>query len=184
MCDHFVYIPQSGRGTASLNVAIATSIILHHFSLWAGHTEQKREGYKFVVEDRPPAKAASAPSKEEAQKRREERQAQKQARAAQNANSKTAHYEATKKMTEHEYIEHKMATAEEQVSAAATRATATRAVVPAPPTPTPPPHISARRRRRRSMPSWKGRRSGEHDRRARRRQRQRGATARWKTRRT
>ena len=48
----------------------------------------------------------------------------------------------------------RLATAEEQVSAAATRATATRAVVPAPPTPTPPPHISARRRRRRR--SWLG----------------------------
>ena len=32
MCDHYVYIPQSGRGTASLNVAIATSIVLHHYS--------------------------------------------------------------------------------------------------------------------------------------------------------
>jgi len=39
-----------------------------------GHEEQKREGYKFVVEGRPPAKASSAPSKEEAERRRQERQ--------------------------------------------------------------------------------------------------------------
>lgn len=36
LCDRFVYIPQYGVGTASLNVAVAASIVLHHFSVWAG----------------------------------------------------------------------------------------------------------------------------------------------------
>ena len=35
MCDHFVYIPQYTDKTASLNVAIAGSIIFHHFALFA-----------------------------------------------------------------------------------------------------------------------------------------------------
>lgn len=30
VCDEFVYIPQYGVGTASLNVHVATGIILHH----------------------------------------------------------------------------------------------------------------------------------------------------------
>lgn len=32
ICDFFVYIPQYGGGTASLNVTVAASIILHHFA--------------------------------------------------------------------------------------------------------------------------------------------------------
>ncbi|WOK95279.1 hypothetical protein Cni_G03986 [Canna indica] len=31
ICDFFVYIPQYDCGTASLNVTVATSIVLHHF---------------------------------------------------------------------------------------------------------------------------------------------------------
>jgi hypothetical protein len=53
LCDGFVYIPQHGAGTASLNVTVAASIILHHFALWAGLPERGREGAKFVVGDRP-----------------------------------------------------------------------------------------------------------------------------------
>ena len=36
-CDELVYmyIPQYGRGTASLNVATAAAIVLHHFAEWA-----------------------------------------------------------------------------------------------------------------------------------------------------
>lgn len=44
--------------------------------------------------------------------RREARQQEKHARSAANASSKSAHFERTKTMSEHEYIEHKMATAE------------------------------------------------------------------------
>lgn len=47
ICDHFVYIPQYTDKTASLNVAIAGSIIFHHFAIWAGYQEHSREGYKY-----------------------------------------------------------------------------------------------------------------------------------------
>jgi tRNA(Leu) C34 or U34 (ribose-2'-O)-methylase TrmL len=55
VCDHFVYIPQYGRGTASLNVTVATSIVLHHFGLWAGYAEAERDSAndKFVVGEPP-----------------------------------------------------------------------------------------------------------------------------------
>mmetsp|Transcript_3 Transcript_3/g.5 ORF Transcript_3/g.5 Transcript_3/m.5 type:complete len:235 (+) Transcript_3:159-863(+) len=49
-CDKFIYIPQYGHGTASLNVAVAASIVLHHFSVWAKYEESSREGFKFVVD--------------------------------------------------------------------------------------------------------------------------------------
>jgi hypothetical protein len=48
-----VYIPQHGPGTASLNVTVAASIVLHHFATWAGYQEREREGAKFVVAPRP-----------------------------------------------------------------------------------------------------------------------------------
>lgn len=51
LCDSFVYIPQYTDKTASLNVAIAGSLIFHHFALWAGYQEQSREGYKYEVTD-------------------------------------------------------------------------------------------------------------------------------------
>ncbi|CEG50193.1 family trna rrna methyltransferase-like [Plasmopara halstedii] len=35
ICDDFVYIPQYGGGTASLNVTVAASIVLQSFALWA-----------------------------------------------------------------------------------------------------------------------------------------------------
>ncbi|CAL4910407.1 unnamed protein product [Urochloa decumbens] len=53
ICDFFVYIPQYGGGTASLNVTVAASIVLHHFAVWAGFPERGREGNKFIVADRP-----------------------------------------------------------------------------------------------------------------------------------
>lgn len=46
LCDRFVYIPQFGPGTASLNVAVAASIVLHEFATWAGYQERAREGFK------------------------------------------------------------------------------------------------------------------------------------------
>ena len=48
-----MYIAQYGVGTASLNVAVALSIVLHRFAVWAGYEEREREGEKFVVGDRP-----------------------------------------------------------------------------------------------------------------------------------
>ncbi|PIA44715.1 hypothetical protein AQUCO_01700363v1 [Aquilegia coerulea] len=53
ICDFFVYIPQYGCGTASLNVTVAASIVLHHFGVWAGFSERTREGNKFVVAEKP-----------------------------------------------------------------------------------------------------------------------------------
>jgi len=53
VCDSFVYIPQYGPGTASLNVACAASIVLHQFAVWAGYQERERQGFKFVVAERP-----------------------------------------------------------------------------------------------------------------------------------
>ncbi len=52
LCDKLVYIPQFGEGTASLNVAVAASIVLHSFAMWAGYPERARQGQKYVVGDR------------------------------------------------------------------------------------------------------------------------------------
>jgi tRNA G18 (ribose-2'-O)-methylase SpoU len=38
VCSSFVYIPQYGSGTASLNVYVATTLIMHRFNLWANST--------------------------------------------------------------------------------------------------------------------------------------------------
>lgn len=53
VCDHFVYIPQYGQGTASLNVTVAGSIIMHHFALWANFKEalRQKDCAKYVVDD-------------------------------------------------------------------------------------------------------------------------------------
>ena len=53
LCDRFLYIPQHGPGTASLNVTVAASIVLHHFAVWAGFPERERQQHKFVVAERP-----------------------------------------------------------------------------------------------------------------------------------
>lgn len=34
IANNFVYIPQYGNGIESLNVTVATSIILHRFMIW------------------------------------------------------------------------------------------------------------------------------------------------------
>lgn len=43
-CDGFVYIAQFGTGTASLNVAVAGSIVMHRYALW--HERRGHEGRK------------------------------------------------------------------------------------------------------------------------------------------
>lgn len=48
LCDALVYVRQSTATTASLNVAVATSICLHHFVTFAGYAEAPRVGGKFV----------------------------------------------------------------------------------------------------------------------------------------
>jgi tRNA C32,U32 (ribose-2'-O)-methylase TrmJ len=50
ICDMFVFIPQYGHGTASLNVSVAAGIVLHHFAVWAKYPEQARINDKFVVD--------------------------------------------------------------------------------------------------------------------------------------
>lgn len=47
ICDHFVYIEQYTDKIASLNVAIAGSIVFHHFGVWAKFQPQKITGFKF-----------------------------------------------------------------------------------------------------------------------------------------
>jgi tRNA G18 (ribose-2'-O)-methylase SpoU len=39
VCDQLIYIPQYGGGTASLNVCVAASILLHKFAVWAEFRE-------------------------------------------------------------------------------------------------------------------------------------------------
>ncbi len=53
-CDKFIYIPQYGSGTASLNVATSCAILLLHFSSWAGKAETKIDGEKFFVDENAP----------------------------------------------------------------------------------------------------------------------------------
>eukprot|EP00933_Yihiella_yeosuensis_P001144 TRINITY_DN10186_c0_g2_i2.p1 TRINITY_DN10186_c0_g2~~TRINITY_DN10186_c0_g2_i2.p1 ORF type:complete len:232 (-),score=44.61 TRINITY_DN10186_c0_g2_i2:64-759(-) len=50
-CDFFTYIPQHSGATASLNVAVAGSIVLHHFATWAAMPEHPRSGEKYVVQE-------------------------------------------------------------------------------------------------------------------------------------
>ena len=47
ICDHFIYIPHYTHTTGSLNVAMAATIIFHHFAIWAGYKEVEMFGEKF-----------------------------------------------------------------------------------------------------------------------------------------
>jgi len=58
-CDELVYIPQYGRGTASLNVATAAAIVLHHFAEWAKYPQHTEvDGHKFRVDEAAVRKSA------------------------------------------------------------------------------------------------------------------------------
>ncbi|MDH5232763.1 MAG: hypothetical protein OEZ58_03345 [Gammaproteobacteria bacterium] len=46
-CDYLVYIKQYGHA-ASINVNVATGIVLHQFAVWAGFSENKIKNQKFV----------------------------------------------------------------------------------------------------------------------------------------
>ena len=48
ICDEFVYIPHYSDKTASLNVAVATSIVIYRFSSWAGYKSAEICGEKFL----------------------------------------------------------------------------------------------------------------------------------------
>jgi tRNA(Leu) C34 or U34 (ribose-2'-O)-methylase TrmL len=41
LCDYLVFIPQFGSGTASLNVYVAASIVMHRFAEWAGFKQRE-----------------------------------------------------------------------------------------------------------------------------------------------
>ena len=41
-CDSFIRIPQYGGGTASLNVNVAATIVLHRFHEWVDHQRRQR----------------------------------------------------------------------------------------------------------------------------------------------
>jgi len=49
LCDEFVYIPQYSDKTGSLNVAIAASIIFHHYAIWADYKESEFKEEKYCV---------------------------------------------------------------------------------------------------------------------------------------
>jgi tRNA G18 (ribose-2'-O)-methylase SpoU len=51
LCDQFVYIQQYSNKTASLNVAIAASIIFNHFAIWADYTPSQINQEKFVLSE-------------------------------------------------------------------------------------------------------------------------------------
>ncbi|KAL3129312.1 rRNA methyltransferase-like [Cryptosporidium hominis] len=51
LCDYLIHIPLYGNGTASLNVAIAGSIVFHHFAIWAKFTESSKKGAKYIIQD-------------------------------------------------------------------------------------------------------------------------------------
>ena len=86
----FAYIPHHGQGTASLNVAVAASIVLYQFATWAKYAEAPRSGYKYDVPARPLRQSSkkTLPSASPA----EVRQARlaKRARAAANATDSEA----------------------------------------------------------------------------------------------
>ena len=80
-CDEFVYIQQHSGATASLNVAVAGSIVFHHFALWAQYPEQNRVGEKFeVIEPRGKLDAYLNPTEEEQKERDLKRKARAMAR--------------------------------------------------------------------------------------------------------
>ena len=54
ICDHFVYVPQYSDKPVSLNVAIAGSIAMEHFAVWACYTEKGQKGQKYVVDEEMP----------------------------------------------------------------------------------------------------------------------------------
>merc|ERR1711971_1542037 len=82
-CDDFVYVPQYAQTTASLNVAVAGSIVLQHFAVWAKYEEAGRTGEKFdVVQPRSKLDKFQNPTEEEeaeiARKREERKRRREQ----------------------------------------------------------------------------------------------------------
>lgn len=51
-CDRFVYVPQFGNGTASLNIAVAGSIVFHEYASQMQFKQHPINGQKFIVDPR------------------------------------------------------------------------------------------------------------------------------------
>jgi tRNA(Leu) C34 or U34 (ribose-2'-O)-methylase TrmL len=73
LCDGFLYVPQYGNGTASLNVAAATAIALHEAATWRGAREAPREAARDKFEVAPPLRRGEVSA--------EQREALREARA-------------------------------------------------------------------------------------------------------
>lgn len=52
VCDGFMYISQYGQGTASLNVAVAGSIVMHRYSVWAAAKRQQERQIKEEMKEK------------------------------------------------------------------------------------------------------------------------------------
>ena len=50
LCDYFVFIKQYGEG-ASMNVNVATGIVLHHYAIWSERQGNRIVGQKFIGQD-------------------------------------------------------------------------------------------------------------------------------------
>ncbi|KYN99687.1 putative RNA methyltransferase [Plasmodium gaboni] len=50
ICDKIIYIPQYGKGTASLNVSVSCAIILQNFAVWANYEQAEIQNKKFIVQ--------------------------------------------------------------------------------------------------------------------------------------
>ena len=62
VCDQFVYIPQYGTGTASLNVTVAASIVFQHFAAYADNPVTPFKDGKYEVK---PIVSKSGPESEQ-----------------------------------------------------------------------------------------------------------------------
>ena len=88
VCDSLVYIPQFSAGTASLNVAVAGAIVMHHFALWAKYPEAARSGAKFAVaQPRYKIDRYLHPTEAEAELIAQKRQSRKEARLNETSSS-------------------------------------------------------------------------------------------------
>ncbi|CAD7970372.1 unnamed protein product [Amoebophrya sp. A120] len=75
ICDFLVHIPQHSKKTASLNVAVAGSIVLHHFAIFADFAETGIIGEKFELEE-PRSKVDKFKNPTDAEKQEIERKRQ------------------------------------------------------------------------------------------------------------
>lgn len=78
LCDGFLYVPQYGNGTASLNVAAATAIALHEAATWRGAPEAPREAGRDKFAVAPPPRRGEVPEEQRRALREERARAREQ----------------------------------------------------------------------------------------------------------